>query len=204
VLKIGLTGSIGSGKSEAGRRLAERGACVIDADRVAHGTYAPGSEGFAALVREFGGGIVEADGEIDRRRLAEIVFGDADRRRRLTEVVWPLTRRAVQDEMRRQEAAGTRVFVVEAALLVEAGWRDLVDQVWLVTAPADAVRKRLAGRGMAEGDIEARLAAATDEAAAAAVATVVLENDGDIALLRRRVDDAWEAHVAPGLRGSGA
>jgi len=203
MLRIGLTGRIGSGKSEVGRRLAELGAFVLDADRAAHETYAPGTEGFEAVVREFGAGVVGPNGEIDRRRLGEIVFGDSERRRRLTQIVWPLTRRAVEEEMRRQAAAGARVFVVEAALLVEAGWADLFDQVWLVRAPADAVRERLAARGLKADDIEARLAAGTDEAAAAAAATLVLENDGDLARLRRLVEDAWERQGAPRLGAEG-
>jgi dephospho-CoA kinase len=192
VLKIGLTGAIASGKSEVARLLAARGACVVDADRIAHGVYEPGSEGYRAIVDAFGPEVVTA-GEVDRHKLGAIVFADAARRRRLTDIVWPLTRRAVEQLAREQAAAGTRVFVVEAPLLLEAGWRDLFDQVWLVRTSPETARRRLVARGLSEADIEARLAAATDAEAASAAADVIIDNDGDLAALERRVDAAWRA-----------
>jgi dephospho-CoA kinase len=192
MLKVGLTGGIASGKSEVARLLAARGACVVDADRIAHGVYEPGSEGHRAIVDAFGPEVVTA-GEIDRRKLGVVVFADAARRRRLTDIVWPLTRRAVEQLAREQEAAGTRVFVVEAPLLLEAGWRDLFDQVWLVRTSPETARRRLVTRGLSEADIEARLAAATDAEAASAAADVIIDNDGDLAGLERRVDAAWRA-----------
>jgi len=197
MLTIGLTGGIASGKSVVGRLLAARGAYVVDADRVAHGVYAPGSEGYAALVEAFGRGIVAADGTIDRRRLGELVFSDAARRKQLTGIVWPLTRRAIERLVREQEAAGTRVLVVEAPLLVEAGWQGLFDQVWLVRATPDVAKARLAARGLRTDEIDARLAAATDPAAAAAAAEVIIDNDGDLAQLERAVEAAWKALTAP-------
>jgi dephospho-CoA kinase len=193
MLTIGLTGGIASGKSEVARLLAGRGAYVVDADRVAHGVYRPGSEGHAALVSAFGAQIVAADGTIDRGRLAAIVFADATKRRQLTDIVWPLTRRAVEAIAREQEAAGTRVLVVEAALLVEAGWQDSVDQVWLVRTSPENARRRLGARGLAPDDIDARLVASTDPRAAAAAAHVIIDNDADLASLERAVDAAWQA-----------
>jgi dephospho-CoA kinase len=193
MLTIGLTGGIASGKSEVARLLAARGACVVDADRVAHDAYRPGSEGHAALVSAFGPQIVAPDGAIDRRRLAAIVFADASKRRQLTDIVWPLTRSAVEEIAREQAAAGTSVFVVEAALLVEAGWHDSFDQVWLVRTSPQNARSRLASRGLSADDIESRLAAATDAQAAAAAADVIIDNDGDLAALERAVDAAWQA-----------
>ncbi len=128
MLSIGLIGGIASGKSLVGRLLAQKGACVVDADLVAHQAYEPGSEGFRALVAAFGEGIVSLDGGIDRASLGRIVFGNAERLAQLTAIVWPLTRRLIEQQKQEQAAAGTSVFVVEAPLLIEAGWQDLVDQ----------------------------------------------------------------------------
>jgi dephospho-CoA kinase len=196
MLKLGLTGTIASGKSEVGRLLAARGACVIDADRVAHQVYEPGSEGYAPLVQAFGPDILAPDGTIDRRYLAALVFADPARRKRLTDIVWPLTARAVDRLAREQEAVGTRVFVVEAPLLVEAGWQAYFDQVWLVRARLQTLRRRLEARGLNPADIESRLAAATDTVAAASHAHVIIDNDGDLPSLERAVDEAWQSNVA--------
>jgi dephospho-CoA kinase len=191
MLSIGLIGGIASGKSLVGRLLAQRGACVVDADRLAHEAYRPGSEGFKALVAAFGEGIVAPDGSIDRAALGRLVFGDAQRLAQLSAIVWPLTRSLVEQEQRKQAAAGTRVFVVEAPLLIEAGWQDLVDQVWLVRSPLDVVRRRLRERGLSDAEADRRLAATTDAAAAAAQAHVIIENDGDLSDLERKVGAAW-------------
>ena len=199
MLRIGLTGGIASGKTLVGSLLARRGAGVVDADIVAHDVYAAGGDGFDALVQAFGREIVGADGSIDRRRLGAIVFADAYKRAQLTDIVWPRTRLAVEELMRREHDSGGLVFVLEAPLLVEAGWTDMVDQVWLVRAPLEAVRARLRQRGLSSEEIDSRLAAATNTAAAASAATVVIENDGDRAHLERLVDSAWQRHIAPAL-----
>jgi dephospho-CoA kinase len=199
VLKIGLTGGIAGGKTLVGSLLARRGAGIIDADAVAHDVYAAGSDGFAALVQAFGREIVGADGSIDRRRLGAIVFADAHKRAQLTDIVWPRTRLAVEELMHREQDSGGLVFVVEAPLLVEAGWTDMVDQVWLVRAPLETVRARLQQRGLSPEQIDSRLAAATDTAAAASAAAVIIENDGDRAHLERLVEAAWQRHIAPVL-----
>ncbi|HWC29957.1 MAG TPA: dephospho-CoA kinase [Dehalococcoidia bacterium] len=199
MLTIGLTGSIASGKSEVARILRSLGAYVVDADRVAHGVYEPGSEGYDALVRTFGSAILDAQGAIDRRQLGAIVFADERKRRQLTDIVWPLTRRAVERLAAEQEAAGTGVFVVEAPLLMEAGWHTLFDQVWLVRTSPENARRRLAQRGLQPEDIEARLAAATDPAVAEAAAHLVIDNNGDVAALERNVTAAWEAVTSRGV-----
>jgi dephospho-CoA kinase len=190
VISIGLTGGIASGKSQVGAFLAKRGACVVDADRVAHEAYAPGSEGFRALVEAFGSGITGSDGTIDRVRLGQVVFADPARRRQLTDIVWPLTRRLVEALQSEQRQAGTQVFVVEAPLLLEAGWRDLVDQVWLVRSPAESVRQRLRGRGLSDEEAERRLKAVTNLEALAEIADLIIENDGDLSQLAQRVEAA--------------
>jgi dephospho-CoA kinase len=191
MLKIGLTGTIASGKSEVGRLLAAHGAFVVDADRVAHAVYEPGTEGYARLLQAFGPQILAEDGRIDRAKLGALVFNDAAKRRQLTDIVWPLTGEAIDRMAQEQEAVGTGVFVVEAPLLVDAGWQDYFDQVWLVRTSSDAARQRLAGRGLAKAEIEVRLAAATDAGAAATAADVIIENDRDIASLEVKVEALW-------------
>ena len=191
MLTIGLIGGIASGKSLVGRLLAQKGACVVDADRVAHKAYEPGSEGFRALVAAFGEDIAALDGGIDRAALGRIVFGNAERLAQLTAIVWPLTRRLIEQQKQEQASSGTAVFVVEAPLLIEAGWQDLVDQIWLVRSPVDVVRQRLRERGLSDADADRRLAAVTDAAAAAAQSHVIIENDGDLADLEAKVDAAW-------------
>ena len=193
MLKIGLTGSIASGKSEVGRMLAALGAYVVDADRVAHQVYEPGSEGYARLIQAFGPDILAPDATIDRARLGELVFADPALRRQLTDIVWPLTGEAIDGIAREQEEAGAEVFVVEAPLLVDAGWQGYFDQVWLVRAAPEAARPRLRSRGLSGTEIESRLAAATNLEAAAAVADVIIDNDGDLAALERAVKSAWQA-----------
>jgi dephospho-CoA kinase len=193
MLKIGLTGSIASGKSEVGRMLAALGAFVVDADRVAHQVYEPGSEGYARLIQAFGPVILAPDGTVDRVHLGELVFSDTTRRRQLTDIVWPLTGEAIDHVAQEQEAAGTKVFVVEAPLLVDAGWQGYFDQVWLVRATPEVARPRLRSRGLDEAEIESRLAAATNLEAAAAVADVIINNDGDLAALESAVNSAWQA-----------
>jgi dephospho-CoA kinase len=199
MLRIGLTGGIASGKTLVGSLLARRGAGIVDADAVAHDVYAAGSDGFDALVEAFGPEIVGAHGSIDRRRLAAIVFADAGKRAQLTDIVWPRTRLAVEELMQREHDSGGLVFVVEAPLLFEAGWTDMVDQVWLVRAPPEAVRARLQQRGLSSEEIDSRLAAATDTAAAASAATVVIDNDSDRTHLEHVVEAAWQRHIAPTL-----
>lgn len=191
MISIGLTGGIASGKSQAGRYLAELGAHVLDADRTAHEAYAPGTPGFGALVTAFGREIVGADGVIDRAALGRVVFDNPVELARLTAIVWPLAREQVKTEMERQRAAGTAVFVVEAALLFDAEWQDLFDEVWLVRAPREAVLTRLQTRGLSQEEAERRLAAATNIEAAAARADRIIENAGSLEELREAIELAW-------------
>jgi dephospho-CoA kinase len=193
VTLIGLTGGIASGKSQVGRYLAELGAEVIDADRAAHETYAPGTAGYAALIEAFGTEIVAADGSIDRARLGSRVFNDPQALNRLTAIVWPLTRDLVEGRVRELLQGGAGVVAVEAALLFEAGWKDLFDEVWYVTSPYDAVLERLHERGLDDAAAAQRLAAATDPARARSLATRIIENDGDLEALREKVIQAWRA-----------
>jgi len=143
MIVIGLTGGIASGKSTISGALAEHGATVVDADKVGHDGYRPGTEGWRKVVDAFGKQIVAPDGEIDRKALGAIVFGDPAHRERLQAIVWPLMKgmmRRLIDDFRNQ---GIGVAVIEAAVLIEADWVDLVDQVWVVTVPVEVAAARL-------------------------------------------------------------
>lgn len=190
---IGLTGGIGSGKSLVGAMLAELGALVIDTDKVGHRVYLPESEGWRRLVATFGDGIVAPDGSIDRKRLAAIVFADPSRRRELNAIVHPLIFQEVGREIAERRAAGfTGHVVLEAPVLVEAKGTGTVDRIWVVAAPSDAVHERLAAsRDLTPDEIDARMGAQLSDADRRAHADLVIENDGDVATLRRRVDEAW-------------
>lgn len=188
---VGLTGGIGSGKSTVAAILAELGAHVIDADKIGHEVYRPGTEGFRVVAEAFGAGVVGADGTIDRRALGAIVFADEAARMRLNALVHPLIGREIA---RRIDAARAeeRPIVIEAALLLEAGWRPLIDVVWLVCVPREtAIARLMASRGLTRVEVERRLDAQMTDAARRPLADVVIENDGSPEALRAQVESAW-------------
>ena len=190
MLRVGLTGGIGSGKSEVSRRLADRGALVIDADVVAREVVAPATPGFAAVVAEFGDGVLAPDGGLDRGALARLVFADADARRRLNAIVHPLVR--AETAHRFAVAPPGAVVVNDVPLLVEAGLAGSYDVVVVVDAdPAAQVERLVRDRGMAEADARARIAAQASRDERLAVATHVVHNDGDLAALDAEVDRLW-------------
>ena len=189
MLLVGLSGSLGSGKSTVGRALAARGAAVIDADRVARDVLAPGSPGAQAVLDHFGARVRRADGSVDRQALAAIVFADHDQRAALEAITHPLVHHEVG---RRVAELGDTVVVVEIPLLDAARRHQYgFDVVVLVeTAPGTAVR-RAVGRGMAEADARARMAAQPTAAQRRQVADRTLLNDGSRADLEAAVDDLW-------------
>ena len=195
---LGITGGIGSGKSAATEILGGLGAVVIDADRVGHEAYAPGTPGWERVVAEFGRDVIAADGSIDRRRLGAIVFADPSRRARLDAIVHPLIRAAIAARLgAERNMARTPAIVVEAALLVEANWDALVDEVWLITARRDAVEQRLmTQRGLDSEAIALRLRAQLDDAQRAAHADVIIDNSGSRDALRAKLVTLWRERVA--------
>jgi dephospho-CoA kinase len=198
VLRIGLTGGIGSGKSTVARLLADRGASVVDADVLAREVVAPGSPGLASVVQAFGPGVLTADGALDRPALAAVVFGDAEARARLDGIVHPMVRaRAV-------ELIGAlphdAVVVQDIPLLVETGQAGSFDLVLVVEARADVRVARLVARGLAEADARARIAAQATDEQRRAVADVVLDNSGTPEELAAQVERFWAERVAPALR----
>lgn len=189
---IGLTGGIASGKSVISSMLAERGAVVIDADRLGHQAYRAGTETFRRVVEAFGEDIVGADGEIDRTRLGPKVFGDPEARRRLENIVWPAIREMARARIEAERRRGAGVIVLEAAVLIEAAWQDLVDEVWVAEVSSELAVERLAVRnGLTREQAEARLNAQLSNEERRRHADVVIENNGTLEDLRRAVEDAW-------------
>jgi dephospho-CoA kinase len=196
VIRVGLTGGIGSGKSEVARLLAERGAVVIDADRVAREVVAPGTEGLAKVAEEFGPEIIGPDGALDRALLAGRVFTDPAARARLNRIVHPLI--AARTAELAAAAPPGAVLVHDVPLLAENNLAGGYDLVLVVEAPVELRLRRLAqARGMAEADARARMSVQATDAQRRAIADVVIENSGDLADLAAAVDEAWRDRIAP-------
>jgi dephospho-CoA kinase len=196
VLRVGLTGGIGSGKSAVARLLAQHGAVLVDADAIAREVVALGTPGLAAVLAEFGAGVRAAAGGLDRAALARIVFADADARQRLNAIVHPLV------GARRAELVASAppdaVVVEDVPLLAESQLAGGYDLVLVVAAPEAARVERLErGRGMTAAEIRARMAAQATDADRRAIADVVIVNDGSLADLADRVDAVWRDRIAP-------
>jgi dephospho-CoA kinase len=198
VVRIGLTGGIGSGKSTVAALLAERGALVVDSDRIAREELAPGSPGLAAVVAEFGTGVLAADGALDRAALAAVVFTDPAARARLDGIVHPRVRARAAELV--AAAPADAVVVQDVPLLVETGQAGSYDLVVVVEADVDTRVQRLVGRGMSADDARARMASQATDEQRRAVADVVLSNDGDRSALAEQVDRLWRERVAPAGR----
>jgi len=202
-LRIGLTGPIGCGKSTVGRRLAEHGAAVIDADELARAVTAPGEPTLAAIRARFGDGIFASDGALDRAALAAVVFADEAALRDLEAIVHPAVRERLSAAVAGAAAAGATVIAIEAIKLVEGGLATICDEVWLVACERATQRARLAARGAAGDDIERRITAQGDLASRlTSVATRVLRTDGPLEATLAAVDAALAEALA--RRGQGA
>ena len=190
MLKVGLTGGIGAGKSEVSRLLVEHGAVLIDADRIAREVVAPGTPGLAAVVETFGEGVLAEDGSLDRPKLGSIVFADPDRLAALNSIVHPL----VGARSRELESAATEdaVVVHDVPLLAENALAPLYDLVIVVDASPETQLDRLVRlRGMTEQDARARMAAQATREKRLEIADIVIDNDVPLEELRRRVQEVW-------------
>lgn len=188
MLRVGLTGGIGAGKSTVSRLLAARGAMVIDADRLAHEVVEPGTDGYAALLDEFGPSVLSADGSVNRATLAELVFADEAARRRLETIIHPRVRaRAKEFEAQADPQA---VVVHEIPLLVETS-ADGFDVVVVVDIAEDEAVRRLLGRGMSADDAWSRIKTQASREQRRAVADVVLDNSGGTDSLSEQVEALW-------------
>jgi dephospho-CoA kinase len=190
MLKVGLTGGIGSGKSEVARRLARYGALVIDADQLAREVVEPGTEGLAQVVGTFGSGVLAADGTLNRQRLGEIVFADTELLAKLNSIIHPL----VGARMRQlEQGAGQGAILVEdIPLLAEGGLAGFYDVVVVVdVSPRTQLDRLVKERQMAREQAEARIAAQATREQRLAIADIVLDNSGSLAELDREVGELW-------------
>ena len=196
MLVIGLTGSIGTGKSEVARLLQALGAVIVNADLVGHEAYKPNTESWREVVKTFGEEILQPNGEIDRRKLGAIVFSDPEQLATLNKIMHPRMGRMVSEELERLRSQGTPVVVVEAALLFEAGWDWLVDEVWATDSPVETVTQRLEARsGMSAEEVLKRVDSQMDRAERLARAHVLVDNSGDVSDLERTVGSLWDIRV---------
>jgi dephospho-CoA kinase len=190
---IGLTGGILSGKSTIAQMLAEKGAAVIDADKLAHEAYKPKTKINRVLVDEFGPGIRKADGSIDRKKLSGIVFDDEKALTRLNAILHPRMREMAQAKIEQLRKKGTAIVVLEGALLIEAKWTDLADEIWVALAPPEVAVKRLKERGgLCEDEARARIKAQRPAAERAKYADVIINTDCSLSEVRAQIDKLWK------------
>ena len=187
---IGLTGGIGSGKSTVSQFLAELGAVILDADKVGHEAFKPDSEIWRQVVAAFGRQILTPDGNIDRKKLGNIVFGNPESLSRLNQIMHPRMYALVKAQLEEYRRQGTRVVVLEAPLLLEAGWTSLVDEVWVTTAPEATVLKRLEKRtGLSQAESLARLRSQLPSEERVRQADVIINTDCDLDELKAKVKE---------------
>ncbi len=193
MLTIGLTGGIGSGKSTVSKMLAELGAPILDADKIAHTTYAPGGSAYKEVIAAFGDKILAPDGSVDRAKLGPLVFADPEQLKRLTSIVWPRTFDRIRELLAELRKKGeTRPIVVEAAILIEANWQSMCDEIWLVRASKARVIERIErDRGMKPEQTEARIRAQLSDDDRVKHANLVIENEDSLNELREVVTSVW-------------
>jgi len=192
MIVIGVTGNLGSGKSAVCRILANLGATIIDADKLAHEAYQPHSQTWQEIVTAFGKHILKSDNEIDRQKLGQIVFSNPAALAKLNQIVHPEAYRMAQERIEDYQRQGAKAIALEAMLLIEAGWMNLVNKVWLVTAPQDVVIQRLTEhKGSDRADILARLKSQMPPEEKMKYADEIIYNDSDLNQLEAKVTELW-------------
>ena len=204
MLRVGLTGGIGSGKSAVAERLAALGAVVLDGDKAARAIVEPGTPGLALIAETFGHDVLRADGTLDRAKLAGIVFSDEAARQQLNEITHPLIHeRILAAERAALDVRGPDTIVVHDIPLLAEGQRAAeFDAVIVVDVPADLQVSRLAGRGLPEDQARARMAAQATREQRLALANIVIDNSGTLDDLDRRVNEVWADLQARAKRGA--
>ncbi|MDA1219362.1 MAG: dephospho-CoA kinase [Chloroflexi bacterium] len=196
MIVIGLTGGIGTGKSEVARILQALGAVIINADQLGHQAYTPHTEIWDEVVKAFGEGILQPSGEIDRKQLGAIVFADPSQLARLNQIMHPRMARMVSAQIEKLREGGESAVVVEAAVLFEAGWDGLVDEVWTTESPLDAVVDRLMARnGLDKAEVVKRIKSQMSSEERSARSQVVVDNSRDVATLENTVRSLWDTRV---------
>lgn len=195
---IGLTGGIGSGKSTVSQCLAELGAIIIDADKVGHEAFKPDTAAWHDVVATFGRQILAPSGEVDRKKLGEIVFNQPESLARLNQIMHPRMHDMIQAQIAEYRQQEVDVVVLEAAILIEANWTSLVDEVWITVTPKAMVLERLKKqRGLAEEQTLARIRSQMTAAERVKHADVVINNDGDLEAMKAKVDELWQKLHSP-------
>ncbi|XP_071584482.1 bifunctional coenzyme A synthase [Heliangelus exortis] len=190
---IGLTGGTGSGKTSIAKLLGQLGAFLIDADKLGHAVYVPGGPAHARVVSAFGAEIVNEDGTINRKVLGAKVFGNPEQLKRLTDIVWPEIARMVKEQIGEADAQGKAVCVLDAAVLLEAGWQDMVHEVWTAIIPEEeAVRRIMARDGLSEEAARSRLRSQMSNSQRVEQSQVVLSTLWEPEVTRKQVERAWD------------
>jgi dephospho-CoA kinase len=190
--KIGLTGGHGAGKSTIAGMLKNLGATVISADEIGHDIYRQGTPAYDELIANFGRGILEKDGTVNRKKLAGIAFSSPELTVKLDSISHPKILDAIKQKLSELEEAGTELVVLEAAILIEAGWKSMVDEVWLAVAPKEAMVKRAVGLGFTEEDALARLKLQLSNEDKIKHARVVIDTDCDLDELKAKIVWLWQ------------
>jgi dephospho-CoA kinase len=188
---IGLTGGIGSGKSTAARFLSELGARVLDADKLGHDIYKPSTDGWREVVAIFGRQILNENGEIDRKKLGKAVFSDAEALSKLNRVIHPRITEMINARLEEYRQQKVKVAVIEAALLIEAGWAQMVDEVWVVTASEAPVLERLQRKGISREQALARIYSQLSPKERLKHACVTISNDDSLEDLKNKMREMW-------------
>jgi dephospho-CoA kinase len=191
MMRVGLTGGIGAGKSTVSRMLADRGAVVIDGDQIARDLVVPGEPALAAIVDRFGPEVLLPDGQLDRAGLASIVFPDPQALAALDAIMHPRIAQRAAEMIEAAERAGTSIVVYDMPLLVENGSADNFDLVVVVHAPIEVRLARLAVRGVPVADARERMSRQASDAERAEVASILIDNGGDEEQLIAQVERAW-------------
>jgi len=198
MVRLGITGVIGSGKSQVARRLRDLGVPAIESDDLVHDAYGPGTSANRRVVDEFGNEVVDSTGSIDRRALAAIVFSDPALRKRLESIVWPEVQKMTADWLRERELENAEIVAVVTPLLFEAGRQCDFDHLWLVEAPEETLVERLEGRGFTPEQTRARLDAQWSQprrleaAKSSGKPFTRIMNDSDLETLEKRVTAALD------------
>jgi dephospho-CoA kinase len=190
---IGITGGIGSGKSTVASFLAELGAVVIDADKTGHELLRSDTPVRREVIAAFGEQILDANGEIDRHKLGDIVFDNPEARLRLNRIMHPRMKQQVAEQIKTYAAKGASVVVIEAPLLIEAGWASVVDEVWVTTASEATIMRRLQKRsGLSASESTARLRSQLPAADRMKHADVIIDTDCSLDELEAKVKTQWQ------------
>ncbi|KAF6298303.1 Coenzyme A synthase [Rhinolophus ferrumequinum] len=190
---IGLTGISGSGKSSIAQRLKGLGAFVIDSDQLGHRAYAPGGPAYQPVVEAFGTDILHKDGIINRKILGSRVFGNKKQLKMLTDIMWPVIAKLAREEMDQAVAEGKHVCVIDAAMLLEAGWQNMVHEVWTVVIPVtEAVRRIVERDGLSEAAAQSRLQSQMSGQQLVDQSHVVLSTLWEPHVTQRQVEKAWD------------